>query len=76
MRTLTGKVVSVKMGKTIVVEIARQIVHPLYKKIMHRTTRLKVHNEIGDIKEGDKVQIVSTRPISKDKHFKVLKVEK
>ncbi len=76
MRTLTGIVVSVKMGKTIVVEISRQIVHPLYKKIMHRTTRLKAHNEIADIKEGDKVQIVSARPISKEKHFKVLKVEK
>ncbi len=76
MRTLTGKVVSVKMGKTIVVEIARQIIHPLYKKIMHRTTRLKVHNEIEDIKEGDNVRIVSVRPISKNKHFKVLEVGK
>ncbi|MBI4990607.1 30S ribosomal protein S17 [Candidatus Gottesmanbacteria bacterium] len=73
MKTLTGKVVSTKMAKTIIVEVVRQNVHPLYKKIMHRSTRYKVHNEDSSVKEGDTVKIVSVRPISKDKHYKVIK---
>ncbi len=73
MRTLTGRVVSLKMAKTIIVEVERQNVHPLYKKIMRRSTRYKVHNEDSSIKEGDTVKIVSVKPISKDKHYKIIK---
>lgn len=71
MKTLAGKVVSVKMNNTIVVEVGRQNVHPLYKKIMHRTKRFKVHSEKKDIKIGDMVKIVECKPLSKEKHHKI-----
>lgn len=73
MKAITGKVVSTKMKNTIVVEVIRQRVHPLYKKIMKKTIRLKAHCEDQTIKEGDMVEIVSTRPISKEKFFKFAK---
>ncbi len=72
MKSITAKIVSVKMAKTVVVEVARQLVHPIYKKMMRRTSRFKAHNEDATLKEGDLVKIVSTRPISKEKHFKVI----
>ncbi len=72
MKTKTAKIVSVKMSKTVVVEVDRQIVHPLYKKVMRRTSRFKAHNEDASLKVGDIVKIMSTRPISKEKHFKVI----
>lgn len=72
MKNIIGKVVSNKMAKTIVVELERQTVHPLYKKIIRRTKKVKVHSEDGTLKVGDTVKIVSTRPISKEKHFKVV----
>lgn len=75
MRILTGKVVSTKMTKTIVVEVVRHRLHPLYKKIMKRSKRYKVHNENENVKVGDAVRIVETRPISKEKHFKLFKVK-
>lgn len=77
MKTLIAKVVSVNMIKTVVVELKRQKIHSLYKKIMIRTNRFKAHNEDLDLKVGDRVKVVSTRPISKQKHYKVVgKVDK
>lgn len=71
MKTLTGKVVSARMNKTIVVSVERLWMHPLYKKYIKRTRRYKVHCEDPHIKTGDMVKIVSNRPISKEKHFKL-----
>lgn len=72
-KRLIGKVVSNKMLKTIVVEVERKIVHPKYKKVIFRHKKYKVHNEDKNIKLGDMVEIVETRPISKEKYFKVIK---
>lgn len=72
MKILAGKVVSNKMSKTLVVAVERKTLHPLYKKIVKKTKRFKVHYDTGDIKIGDLVQIVATKPISKEKHFKIL----
>ena len=71
MKSLTGKVVSIKMLKTVVVEVERMVKHPLYQKIMRKTKKYKVHNDPLSLKEGDIVKIVPTRPLSKEKHFKV-----
>lgn len=73
MKILTGKVVSTKMAKTVVVQVERQHVHPLYKKFITRTKRYKAHNDDSGVKMGDIVRIISTRPISKEKHYKILK---
>lgn len=72
MKKLQGTTVSTKMKNTIVVEVARQLVHPLYKKIMHRTRLYKADYRGDSLKEGDSVQIIETRPLSKDKHYKVV----
>lgn len=72
MKDLIGKVVSIKMAKTVVVEVERLRLHPLYKKYIRRTKRIKAQNEDSTIKEGDIVKIVPTKPISKEKHFKVI----
>lgn len=71
MRVSTGIVVSTKMSKTVVIEreIARP--HPLYKKIMRRRRHFKAHSDLS-LKVGDKVKVVPTRPISKEKHFRVV----
>lgn len=73
MKELTGKVVSCKMKNTIVVEVESTRLHPLYRKYLKRSKRLKVHCEDQTVKEGDTVKIVSTRPMSKEKHYKLLK---
>jgi small subunit ribosomal protein S17 len=70
-----GKVVSNKMQKTAVVEIERLISHPVYKKRIRQRTRVKAHDELG-VKQGDSVKIVTTRPLSKDKHFKITQIVK
>lgn len=77
MKTFQGTVISTKMAKTAVVEVASAYKHPLYKKIITRTKKFKAHYE-EDVKlsEGDKVLIGETRPISKTKHFKVIKLLK
>lgn len=72
MKNIIGKVVSTKMAQTAVVAIERQTIHPLYKKIIRRTKRVKVHSEDGSLKVGDMVKIASTRPLSKEKHFKLV----
>ncbi len=73
-KTRTGKVVSDKMDKTIVVSIEDSVRHPLYKKIVKRTTRLKAHDESNACGIGDTVLIMETRPLSKDKRWRVVKI--
>jgi small subunit ribosomal protein S17 len=75
-RVLIGTVVSAKAQKTAVISIVWQIEHPLYRKRIKRTTRLMVHDENGICKEGDVVQIMECRPISRHKSWRVVKVEK
>lgn len=74
MRTITGKVVSNKMDKSIVVTVERVVTHPLYKKQYKKTYRFQAHDEKNECQPGDMVEIVETRPISKNKHFKVEKI--
>jgi small subunit ribosomal protein S17 len=69
-RRMTGIVTSNKMMKTVVVEITRSFRHPIYKKVVHTSKTVKAHDEIG-CHVGDKVQIVETRPLSKDKRWVV-----
>ena len=74
-RRITGVVTSNKMTKTVVVEITRVYRHPLYRKVVHSSKRVKAHDEIG-CQIGDKVQIVETRPLSRDKRWVVENVIK
>ena len=73
-KTLTGRVVSTKMQKTIAVEIERLIRHEQYGKFIRRTTKLLAHDENSESKEGDTVQIVPCRPLSRRKSWKLSKV--
>ena len=73
-KTRVGKVVSDKMDKTIVVAIEDHVKHPLYKKIVKRTYKLKAHDEENACGIGDKVQVMETRPLSKDKHWRVVEI--
>ena len=73
-KTMTGIVVSDKMDKTIVVAIERRVKHPLYGKIMKRSIKLKAHDENNECKIGDKVEIMETRPLSKDKRWRLVEV--
>ncbi len=74
-KVYTGKVVSDKMDKTIVVAVTRTFQHPVLKKTVRRVTKLKAHDETNQCQVGDIVQIVESRPISKDKRWAVIKVE-
>lgn len=69
-----GKVLSNKMDKTVVVLVERQFAHPIYKKIIKRKTKFKAHDETNDCREGDVVRIMETRPISKDKCWRVTEI--
>jgi len=69
-----GKVVSDKMDKTIVVAIETSVKHPLYKKIIKRTYKLKAHDENNECKTGDKVKVMETRPLSKDKRWRLVEI--
>jgi small subunit ribosomal protein S17 len=69
-RRITGKVTSNKMTKTVVVEISRTFRHPLYRKVVHLSKRVKAHDELG-CQIGDRVQIVESRPLSRDKRWVV-----
>ena len=71
-KTRVGTVVSDKMDKTVVVSIADNVKHPLYKKIIKRTIKLKAHDEQNQCGIGDKVLVMETRPISKDKRWRVV----
>jgi small subunit ribosomal protein S17 len=72
-RVLNGTVVSTKMQDTITVAVERYVMHPKYKKFMRRTKKFLVHDKGNTAKEGDKVEIRETRPISKRKHFELVK---
>ncbi|MBN1585232.1 30S ribosomal protein S17 [Candidatus Uhrbacteria bacterium] len=71
-RTLQGKVVSTKMAKTAVVEVVRTKVHPKYRKQFKVTRKFKVHDEKGECRIGDKVRFEETKPISKDKRWRLV----
>jgi small subunit ribosomal protein S17 len=71
-KTRTGVVVSDKMDKTIVVLVTDSVRHPLYKKIMKRSTRLKAHDETNSCGIGDRVLVMETRPLSKDKRWRLV----
>ena len=73
-KTRVGQVVSNKMDKTIVVAIADRVAHPLYNKIVKRTYKLKAHDELNDAHVGDKVKVMETRPLSKDKRWRLVEV--
>lgn len=73
-KTRTGKVVSDKMEKTVVVAIERRVRHAVYGKMMTRTKKLKAHDEENSAKLGDTVRIMETRPLSKDKRFRVVEI--
>ena len=70
-KTRVGIVVSDKMDKTVVVTIADNVRHPLYKKIVKRTVRLKAHDELNECRVGDRVSLMETRHLSKDKCWRV-----
>ncbi len=73
-KTAVGKVVSDKMDKTIVVAIEDSVKHKLYKKIVKRTVKFKVHDENNECRIGDRVRIMETRPLSKDKRWRLVEV--
>ena len=73
-KTRVGKVVSDKMDKTIVVAIADNVKHPLYKKIIKRTVKLKAHDENNECRIGDRVEVMETRPLSKDKRWRITNI--
>lgn len=70
----TGKVVSDKMEKTIVVAVVDNVKHPFYNKIVKRTYKLKAHDEKNECKLGDRVKVMETRPLSKDKRWRLVEV--
>ena len=73
-KTRTGKVVSNKMDKTIVVAVVDNVKHPLYGKIVKRTYKLKAHDENNECRVGDTVKVMETRPLSKDKRWRVVEI--
>ena len=73
-KTRVGTVVSDKMDKTIVVAVRDSVQHPLYKKILKRTVKFKAHDEKNECGVGDRVMIMETRPLSKDKCWRMVKI--
>ena len=73
-KTNVGRVVSNKMDKTVVVAVKDSVRHPLYKKIVKRTVKFKAHDENNECAIGDKVLIMETRPLSKDKRWRVVEI--
>lgn len=73
-KTRVGRVVSDKMEKTVVVAVERLVTHPLYGKRQQQTKRLKAHDEQNQAKVGDKVLVMETRPLSKDKRWRVVEI--
>ena len=73
-KTRVGKVVSDKMDKTVVVAIVDNVKHPLYKKIIKRTVKLKAHDENNECRIGDRVEVMETRQLSKDKRWRVTNI--
>ncbi len=73
-KTMIGTVVSDKMDKTVVVAVETNVRHKIYKKTMKRTYKLKAHDEENNCKMGDKVKVMETRPLSKDKRWRVVEI--
>lgn len=73
-KTRVGVVVSDKMDKTIVVAVRDNVRHPLYNKIVKKTYKLKAHDETNDAKMGDTVKVMETRPLSKDKRWRLVEI--
>ncbi len=73
-RELKGVVISNKMDKTIVVAVKYKVKHPLYKKTINRTLRVKAHDEKNECGIGDTVRLAETRPLSKDKYFRLVEI--
>lgn len=73
-KTRTGKVVSDKMDKTIVVAVQDNVKHPLYGKIVKKTYKLKAHDENNECRVGDRVKVMETRPLSKDKRWRLVSI--
>ena len=73
-KTRVGKVISDKMDKTIVVAVEDRVPHPLYKKIIKRTYKLKAHDENNECGIGDRVRVMETRPLSKDKRWRLAEI--
>lgn len=73
-RERVGRVVSNKMQKTVVVVVDRVVAHPMYKKYLRRATKFKAHDEENACRIGDQVRLRETRPISKDKHWRVIEI--
>ena len=73
-KTRVGKVVSDKMDKTVVVIVEDRVAHPVYKKIIKRTYRLKAHDENNECGVGDIVRVMETRPLSKDKRWRLVEI--
>lgn len=75
-RMFTGKIISLKMNRTAVVEVTRRNPHPLYRKLLRRTSKFKADTADLSLEVGQKVKIAETKPMSKDKFFKVMEVIK
>lgn len=73
-KEFVGMVVSDKMDKTIVVSVVNKTLHPLYKKYVTRSKKLKVHDEKNDAKMGDRVRVIESRPLSRDKRWKLVEI--
>ena len=73
-KILTGRVVSNKMVKTVVVEITRRKLHPLYEKYITRTKKIKAHDEKNQCRVGDIIRVVESRPLSKEKRWRLLEI--
>ena len=73
-KTRVGKVVIDKMDKTVVVAVVDNVKHPLYNKIVKRTRKMKVHDENNECKIGDRVRVMETRPLSKDKRWRLVEI--
>ena len=73
-KTLVGKVVSDKMDKTVVVKVVSRVKDPIYKKVVQRSKKIKAHDENNICGIGDTVRIMETRPLSRDKHFRVVEI--
>ena len=73
-KSYIGEVVSDKMDKTVVVAISRRIKHPLYNKTVSKVSRFKAHDEKNECGIGDRVRMIETRPLSKDKRFEVIEI--
>ncbi len=73
-RSFIGDVISNKMQKTVVLKIARRIQHPVFKRVVKRVTKLKAHDEKNECGVGDRVLVIETKPLSKEKNWKVIKI--